>query len=128
MSNPNTPIEDPDSHVDEWFKHDENEPHHMEAHGDFKSAGVFITLGVTLVGTLAVTLLAIQWTTGMVEDRENLVIENSLRSTADNREAWERWEGQLYGEPEWIDQTAGTVSIPLDLATRNVLERYNSGG
>ncbi|GAB4549358.1 MAG: hypothetical protein Tsb0013_10610 [Phycisphaerales bacterium] len=128
MSHTTGPISDPDSHVDEWFKHDPNEPHHQEAHGKFNNTGIFLTLLITIVGTFGVAWAAIKWTNHLVYEQEAKVVETSTRVTNEQYEALGRWQDQLHGGPEWIDQTAGTVSIPLDIATRHVLDRYANAG
>ncbi len=128
MSHSTAPITDPDNHLDEWFKHDSNEPHHQETHGQFNSAGIFITLLLTAFGTLGVSVTVILWTNHWVFGVQASSQEGSTRITSQRTEAFGAWKSQLHRAPEWIDQGAGVVSVPLETASRSVIGRYEQSG
>lgn len=122
-SNPGV-IENPDTHVDEWFEHDPSEPHHQESHGEFNAPLIFGFLGATIVLVLGVAIVALVWWGQMVNDQAVVVQEQSRAAVGERVAAESGWKQVLHGSPEWVDQAAGVVSIPLERAQHAVLERY----
>lgn len=118
-------IENPDTHVDEWFTHDPSEPHHQESHGEFNSPMIFASLGATIVLVLGVAVVTLVWWGQLVDTRSVEVYEQSAARIGERVDAETRWQATLYGSPEWVDQASGTVTIPLDRAQQSVIEMYS---
>lgn len=128
MSHDPGPITDPDTHVDPWFQHDPNEPHHMASHGKFNNMGIFVTLFLTAAGTFGVAILVILLVRPVINDMKVKYQDESVMVTQEKRALFSAWTDKLYGSPEWISEDKGVVSLPLGVATQRVLERYQQPG
>ena len=125
MSSHTGVIENPDTHVDEWFEHDPTEPHHQESHGEFNSPMIFASLGATLLLVIGVAAVTLIWWGQLVNTRNVEVYERSDARIAERVAAESAWKAWLYGAPEWVDQANGVVSIPLERAQNSVIEMYS---
>lgn len=109
---------------DEWFRHSADEPHHQEAHGETKSQVILLFLLGTVVFVFGTGFVVLKFF-----EAETRKLKATMDEAATSREEYldanERWERELtsYG---WASAIDGSVHIPLELATREVLGEYKS--
>mgnify|MGYP007011824688 CR=1 FL=1 len=111
---------------DSWFRHDPDEPHHQDSHGDFNPAIVMGFLGATIVGTLGVAIILFPWFTRSIQ---NLALEQREQNPGILQEQIGRvaeWDAALRGEPRWLDEQANIIAIPIDIAMDQVVQWYNN--
>jgi hypothetical protein len=111
---------------DDWFRHAPDEPHHQVAHGEFNAKLVIACLVFTCVFTFGVAIIVIPWFKREVQSQKIAVQETSQRVVNERDEAYSAWTQELYGEPDWINQGEGTVSLPLPMAKGAVMEEYDA--
>lgn len=108
---------------DEWFRHAPNEEHQV-AHGDFNPLVVMTFLAVTILIVFGVAFIVVPWFARMVQERRVEVFEDNPAFAMEYMEAHETWVAELTGEPTWIDEKTNVVRIPIDMAMRQVIKRY----
>lgn len=127
MSHDPGPITDPDAHVDPWFKHAASEPHHQESHGEFSAKGVYATIAFIIIVTFGVAIIVVPWVSMQVRGIQAVSHEQSSAISGPRQEAFSTWDAELHGNPDWIDQQTGVVSVPIEEAKRRVIARYSDG-
>ncbi len=111
---------------DSWFRHDPNEPHHQQSHGDFNPAIVMGFLGATIVAVLGVAIIVFPWFTRAINNLSVETRERNVGLLQEQISSFAQWESQLQGEPRWLDEKTNTVAIPIDLAIDQVVQRYKN--
>ncbi len=108
---------------DEWFRHPPGEEH-QSAHGDFNPYVVMGFLAVTIVIVFAVAFVVVPWFARMVQGQRIAVREQGARVVEEYVNARANWQGDLTGEPTWVNEGEGVVRVPIDFAIDQVVERY----
>lgn len=122
-------------HHDEWFRHDASEPHHQDAHGrtNIWVLGGFLAATVVFVFVSAWVLVNTFFLPHIhslkeVEQESVAPLSRLYDSTiggyaAGVSQLHDQWDAAL-SKGQIIDQSAGTARIPVDAATRLVIEQY----
>lgn len=114
---------------DEWFRHTPDEPVAQEAHGEVNAPFIIAFLSVVILATFGVVVLFLVYFQQGLRDATSERLEQRTDQLAlEYNEKVATWNQKLHGPSEWQDPERGMVSVPLDLAKREVLERYGAGG
>jgi len=111
---------------DSWFRHAPSEIH-QKGHGEFNPLVVTTFLAVTILIVFAMAFVLVPWFARMVQSRRVSVQEQNRDFVMEYREAHDNWVAELTGEPTWIDEKEQVIRIPIDLAMKEVVKRYQGG-
>ncbi len=122
-------------HHDEWFRHDASEPHHQESHGSTNLwiIGGFLAATVVFVFASAWVLVNMYFRPNInnlqVKHQENVAPLSRLYDqtiggyAAGVTQLHDQWNAALTSGA-MIDADKGTARIPVESATRLVIEQY----
>jgi hypothetical protein len=107
---------------DEWFRHSRAEAVQL-GHGDFNGIGIAVFLVAVIIMVFGIVFVFIGWFERSVATEEKIVKEGRTHVLAGPyNESIAKWEGELFGEPVWVDQDS--VRLPLDAAINEVVKDY----
>ena len=107
---------------DDWF-HGDHPSGQMESHGDFNPYGVMGFLAVTIIITFLIIAVFVGWFARTTAARK-AVMQEQRTPTQEYDEAMASWNESLYGPPRWLNAQENQITVPVDIATQQVVTRY----
>lgn len=114
---------------DTWFRHDANEPHHQESHGETNGwkINAFLFIVILLVGASSYGMFKYYKMAEQKEIYKKYDLRTEQFGGAELNAMKEEWNRQL-STAGWVDANARVARLPIDVATQLVINDYKAKG